>query len=101
MYFPCSHLVRHATTLAFAVSLLAAWVDAHGAMTYPRPRNALDGDLPAFTSWAYPCDAIHKGINCTMTFCGNAQNCQGSCAKSAHDGIKDSLTANNGQACYW
>jgi len=79
-------------------------VAAHGAMTYPRPRNALDGDLPQFKSWAYPCDATHKGINCTMTFCGSAnkgQDCRGACAKSAHDGIKDSLTAANGQSCYW
>lgn len=76
-------------------------VHGHGAMTYPRPRNALDGDLQAFKSWAYPCDATHHGINCTMSFCSNAKNCQGACAKSAHDGHKDSLTASNGQACYW
>ena len=43
---------------------------------------------------------IQEGL-LTMTFCGNAKNCQGACAKSSHDGVKDSLTASNGQACYW
>jgi len=94
-------MVGRITTKFVTILAVLAFADGHGAMTYPRPRNALDGDLPAFTSWAFPCDATHKGVNCTMTFCGDAKNCQGSCAKSAHDGRKDSLTANNGQACYW
>lgn len=76
-------------------------VKGHGAMTFPRPRNALDGQLPAWQSWSYPCDATHQGVNCQMTFCENGQNCQGSCPISAHNGHIDSLNASNGQSCYW
>lgn len=80
---------------------LAASVAGHGAMTFPTPRNAIDASLPAFKAWKYPCDATHKGVNCTMTFCGDAKSCQGSCPKSAHNGVVDALTADNGQSCYW
>jgi hypothetical protein len=80
---------------------LAAGVAGHGAMTFPTPRNAIDATLPAFKKWAYPCDATHQGVDCAITFCGNAQNCQGSCPKSAHNGVADALTADNGQSCYW
>ena len=44
-------------------------------MTFPTPRNAIDATLPAFKKWAYPCDATHQGVDCAITFCGNAQNC--------------------------
>ena len=71
-----SIMVGRITTKFVTILAVLAFVDGHGAMTYPRPRNALDGDLPAFTSWAFPCDATHKGVNCTMTFCGDAKNCQ-------------------------
>jgi hypothetical protein len=36
-----------------------------------------------------------------MTFCENGHNCQGACPKSSHNGKIDSLTASNGQSCYW
>ena len=26
---------------------------SHGAITFPRPRNALDGDLAPWTNWSY------------------------------------------------
>ena len=68
---------------------------------HQRPRNAIDAVLPDFQAWSYPCDAAHKGVNCTMTFCGNGKNCQGACPKSSHNGQVDSLTASNGQACYF
>ena len=44
-------------------------------MTFPTPRNAIDATLPAFKKWAYPCDATHQGVDCTITFCGDAKNC--------------------------
>jgi hypothetical protein len=46
------------------VAALAVLVDrasAHGAMTFPRPRNSLDGDLPLWTSWNYACRDGQKG----------------------------------------
>ena len=81
--------------------MLVGTAAGHGAMTFPTPRNAIDAPLPAFKAWQYPCDATHQGINCSLTFCGDAKNCQGSCPKSAHNGVVDALTADNGQSCYW
>ena len=91
--------------LAALVVLPVGPVAGHGAMTYPTPRNAIDGALPAFKSWGFPCDASHKGVDCSHTFCdGNNtgdRGCQGSCPKSAHNGDVNALTADNGLSCYW
>jgi hypothetical protein len=88
--------------LAFCVALtILAGAHGHAAVTFPRPRGGLDGDLAPWTQWSYPCDETHKGLNCQITFCENGKNCQGSCTKSSHNGVEDSLTAENGQACYW
>ena len=91
---------------AVALSGLAALVGpvaGHGAMTYPKPRNAIDGASPEFKRWGYPCDATHQGVDCSHTFCdGNSSHrCQGSCPKSAHNGDVNALTADNGLSCYW
>ena len=51
-------------------------VSGHGAMTFPKPRNALDGVLEVFQAWKYPCDATHRGINCTISFCVDGHNCE-------------------------
>jgi len=76
-------------------------VDAHGAMTFPRPRSAADGDLAPWTRWAYPCDETHKGADCAIHFCESTSGCQGACPVSAHNGVENALNASNGQACYW
>jgi len=73
----------------------------HGAMSFPRPRNALDGGLAPWTEWKYPCDATHQGKNCALGFCENGKDCQGSCAIPAKDGIAGELSSINGQSCYW
>ena len=70
-------------------------------MTFPRPRNALDGDLAPWTNWSYPCDEAHKGGYCAITFCEDGKACQGSCPISSHNGVIDALNASNGQSCYW
>jgi hypothetical protein len=71
-------------------------------MTFPRPRNALDGELAPWTNWSYPCDDNHQGAMCKITFCENGKDCQGSCAISAHkEGAPLQLNASNGQSCYW
>eukprot|EP01044_Picomonas_judraskeda_P001257 COSAG03_NODE_72_length_14536_cov_62.546336_1_plen_109_part_00 len=82
-----------------AVALLSSvWeAQSHGAMTFPRPRNALDGDLAPWTDWSYPCDSTHQKDMCEVTFCTEGKGCQGSCAKSAHNGVKGKLTGSNGQ----
>ena len=58
-----------------ATILTLSSVVGHGAMTFPTPRNAIDGQLPAFKAWKFPCDSTHKGENCSITFCGDAKNC--------------------------
>ena len=80
---------------------LTAHIRAHGAMTFPKPRNSADGALAPWTKWSYPCDATHKGDNCEITFCENGKNCEGSCPLSAHNGAVTALNASNGQSCYW
>ena len=88
--------MRAATILSFVVG-----VRSHGAMTFPRPRNALDGDLAPWTNWSFPCDAAHRGDMCAVSFCCSGTDCQGSCGKSAHSGVEGALTGSNGQACYY
>lgn len=83
------------------LAALPSLATSHGAMTFPTPRNALDGNLAPWTNWSYPCDATHTGGMCAITFCEGGKNCQGSCTKSAHTGVVDELTARNGQACYY
>jgi len=85
----------------FVFFILISFAYGHGAMTFPRPRNAMDGDLSPWTEWAYPCDDTHKGESCAITFCEDGKNCQGSCPISAHNGVQNALNATNGQACYW
>jgi hypothetical protein len=55
---------------------LVGYTTGHGALTFPTPRNAIDGALPQFKAWRYPCDAAHQGVNCTITFCGDMHNCE-------------------------
>jgi hypothetical protein len=55
---------RLAITAALALELCARQVAGHGAMTFPRPRNALDGDLAPWTNWSYPCDSTHQEKMC-------------------------------------
>ena len=74
--------LRALVTMRLTVFLslaLAIGVHGHGAMTFPRPRNAADGELANWTSWAYPCDESHKGNNCRITFCEDGKDCEGSC----------------------
>jgi len=79
----------------------AACVVAHGAMSFPKPRQSLDGALEPWASWSYPCDAKHQGAMCEITFCTTGENCQGSCAITSKNGAANSLNASNGQSCYW
>ena len=70
------------------------------AITFPRSRNAIDGNLAPWTNWSYPCDATHQGLNCAIQFSGNGKDAAGACAITAK-GAPDHLNASNGQACYW
>jgi len=84
-----------------AFALFASLALGHGSMTHPKPRNAIDGQLSPWKNWSYPCDASHHGDMCKITFCEDGKNCQGSCPKSAHNGVADQLNGDNGQACFW
>ena len=88
---------------AFALAMaLPCLIAGHGAMTFPKPRNAIDGAIAPWTGWSYPCDAEHQGGACAITFCTDGQHCEGSCSISAHKpGEPAALNASNGQACYW
>ena len=85
--------LRASATLLFAVGAhVTTLCHAHGAMTFPRPRNALDASIAPWSNWTYPRDPIHFDYTGTDT--------AGSCPKTAHDGDADHLVS-NGQACYW
>ena len=75
------------------LSVLPAAVLAHGAMTFPKPRNSIDGAVAPWSTWEYPKDPIH--------FCYDGKTCAGACPISSHSGVKGALNASNGQACYW
>lgn len=78
------------------------YVSGHAAISFPKSRNAIDGTIAPWTSWKYPCDGDHKGVNCSINFCEDGKDCQGSCPISAHKiGSVNELNASNGQACYW
>mmetsp|Transcript_70784 Transcript_70784/g.170957 ORF Transcript_70784/g.170957 Transcript_70784/m.170957 type:complete len:466 (+) Transcript_70784:80-1477(+) len=91
-----SYPLRFAAWAALVVGCVG-----HGAMSFPRPRNSLDGALAPWSSWSYPCDESHAGPDCALGFCEDGKDCQGSCPISAHSGAKNALNASNGQACYW
>ena len=92
--------------LAFLVSFFPL-VAGHGAMTFPKPRNSYDGELPPWSAWGYPCDQTHQKENCTITGVVGVDGTHykqigGACSISAHKlGAKGALNASNGQACYW
>ena len=48
---------------------LLALSPGHAALSFPRPRNALDGALDPWSNWSFPCDATHRGAACAITFC--------------------------------
>ena len=77
---------------------LLALSPGHAALSFPRPRNALDGALDPWSNWSYPCDATHRGDACAITFCENGKKCAGSCPIQD---AKGGLNASNGQSCYW
>ena len=92
---------------ALIVGMIAG-ASGHGAMTFPRPRNALDGDLALWKDWSYPCRDGQKGSSCSIKFCGKPPNatqdpntCVGTCPVSAHSGEENRLTGSGGQSCYW
>jgi hypothetical protein len=104
VYIDSAFCCTGAAMKAACCVLLMAYCDqayGHAAMTFPKPRNSLDGTLPAWKAWAYPCDETHKGVNCTITGVVHPPNCFGSCAISSHNGVVNALNGSNGQSCYW
>ena len=77
---------------------LVAGAAGHASLSFPRPRNALDGDLHPWSNWSYPCDSAHFGRDCAITFCSDGKNCVGSCPIAARNGQAGALSAINGQA---
>jgi hypothetical protein len=63
---------------ALLCASLATLARGHGAMTFPKPRQALDGALAPWSGWAYPCDERHENGSCIITFCEDGTECQGS-----------------------
>eukprot|EP01043_Picozoa_sp_COSAG02_P066538 COSAG02_NODE_10390_length_1951_cov_1.954644_3_plen_182_part_00 len=100
-------MALHKLLLLPLLALLVKQSAGHGAMTFPKPRNAYDGELSPWSDWGYPCDNTHQDDNCTITGvvgldAEHFAQIGGACSISAHKpGAPDALNASNGQACYW
>ena len=51
---------------AFLLSLVCD-ARAHGMMTFPRPRNAADGDLQPWAGWSFPCTRPWPSVSSKST----------------------------------
>ena len=86
---------------------LVASAAAHGAVTFPRPRNALDGDLPIWKEWNYPCRDGQRGSSCSVKFCSRPPNATqdpntfvGTCPVPAYNGLENYLNGSGGQVSF-
>ena len=90
-----------------ALASFAAGAAGHAMMTFPKPRNGLDGSIEPFKSWAwYPdqpvseCNASDPKASVNCRYYG-FNNGVGSCPHAAKNGRPGALNGSNGQACYW
>ena len=87
---------------AALASALVAGADAHGAITFPRSRNAADGALSPWKDWSWkPGETEPKGLPHVGDFSESGNNTQASCSIPAKNGVKGATNASNGQACFW
>eukprot|EP01052_Picozoa_sp_SAG31_P021485 SAG31_NODE_1664_length_7585_cov_10.994523_8_plen_285_part_00 len=81
-------------------TVLITGADAHGAVTFPKPRNAIDGSIPPWSNWSWrPGQAATNPP--VGAFSQSGTNTQGSCAVPAKTGVSGAVDSANGQACYW
>jgi hypothetical protein len=95
---------NHCFHMGFSVVVCASILDlaaGHAAMTFPKPRNSIDGTLSPWADFAYPCDSTHQKENCTITGVVHPPHVGGSCSISSHNGVNQALNGSNGQSCYW
>ena len=79
---------------AACLGALAAVASSHGAMTFPKPRQAVDGALLPWSNWSWAPHAAGKKYEAF-------NNGEGACPHAAKNGVKNALNGSNGQACYW
>eukprot|EP01049_Picozoa_sp_SAG25_P008014 SAG25_NODE_692_length_5913_cov_2.924837_6_plen_90_part_00 len=85
-----------------ALSAVLAVAHGHGAITFPRSRNAADGDIEPWRSWYWKPGMKETGAGSNVgTFDESGKHTQASCSIPAKDGVKGSSNAKNGQACFW
>ena len=85
-----------------ALGSLVAVVAGHGAITFPKSRNAADGALEPWKSWYWKPGMQENGTDANVgSFSESGKNTEASCSIPAKDGVKGSSNASNGQACFW
>ncbi len=85
-----------------AVVGVAPLVAGHGAITFPKSRNAADGALEPWKSWYWKPGMVENGTDANVgSFSESGKNTEASCSIPAKDGVKGSSNASNGQACFW
>ena len=84
---------------AAVLSAHLALASAHGMMTFPKPRNAIDGAVAPFAGWGW----VPNNTACNSSDCKyyGFNNGIGACPHSAKNGTPGALNGSNGQACYW
>ena len=91
------------TAVSAAVLALALpGARGHGAIVFPKSRNAADGALSPWKDWYWKPGMTEKGTDANVgSFSESGNNTEASCSIPAKDGVKGSTNASNGQACFW
>ena len=85
-----------------ALGSLAALAAGHGAITFPKSRNAADGALEPWKSWYWKPGMTEHGADAAVgSYSESGNNTEASCSIPAKDGHPGSSNASNGQACFW
>ena len=86
---------------AAAILLALPGARGHGAIVFPKSRNAADGALSPWKDWYWKPGMTEKGTDANVgSFSESGNNTEASCSIPAKDGVKGSTNASNGQACF-
>ena len=79
---------------------MAASARGHGAVTFPRSRNSIGGDMAPWSEYKWEPNEVNASEH-LPAFDESAHNTASSCAIGAKSGVPGALNGSNGQACFW
>ena len=93
-------MMRVAVSAAIVVLALPG-ARSHGAIVFPKSRNAADGALSPWKDWYWKPGMTENGTDANVgSFSESGNHTEASCSIPAKDGVKGSTNASNGQACF-